>query len=146
MDEQIQPKGFERKKKAFHSIRADAYELHHMPYHDASDAFPPLFFEHHRCRHHQYRHMLASQYPLAHQHTLGRLWHVHRRLAIIQFLVSFQSCLVAMRFHFTGRYSGYSTHFLPSTHFVGNNSWICGRTVLQYHWNFVYLKKNNINP
>ena len=132
--------------QTIHSIHSDFDELRHLPHHHVQNAFPPLFFQHYHGYGHLPGSMPALESPLESQYSFGWMWHVHRRIAFVQLIVPIQSRLVALWFHFALRHPRYSPYFLPSTHFVGGNSWICCRNVLQYHRNFVYLKKININP
>ena len=136
----------EHPSQTVHSIHSDVDELRHLPHHHVQNAFSPLFLQYHHGYGHLSGSMPAPEFPMENQYSFGRMWHVHRRIAFLQSIVPIQSRMVALWFHSALRYPRYSTHFLPSTHFVGGHSWICGRNVLWNHWNFVYLKKININP
>ena len=136
----------ERTGKTIHSLPADNNELYHLPHPDVTNVLPVLFHRHHTSSSIMYGSLCHTQLQVAHQHPSGRMRNARRRIARLQFPFLFQSSVVPLRLHFIVRHTGYSPHFLSSTHFIGSYFRIYGRNVLWSHRNFVYLKKNNINP
>ena len=61
---------------------------------------------------------------------------------VIQPDLQFQSCIMALLFHFAIRNAGDSTHHRKATHIIRSSGRIYCRIVLRCHRNFVYLKKN----
>ena len=65
-----------------------------------------------------------------------------RRIIILQLYIQFQSCMVALFFHFAIRDAWHSPYHCKTAYLIRSFSRIYCRIVLWCHWNFVYLKKN----
>ena len=87
----------------------------------------------------------TDQFQVENQHTRGKQRHDGRRIIILQLYIQFQSCMVALFFHFAIRDAWHSPYHCKTAYLIRSFSRIYCRIVLWCHWNFVYLKKISIN-
>lgn len=81
------------------------------------------------------------KFQVENQHTRGKQRHDGRRIIILQLYIQFQSCMVALFFHFAIRDAWHSPYHCKTAYLIRSFSRIYCRIVLWCHWNFVYLKK-----
>lgn len=123
----------------------DYHQLCHLSHHYVQDTSAPLYVGYYRSRPHLHDPLHADQFQVENQHTRGKQRHDGRRIIILQLYIQFQSCMVALFFHFAIRDAWHSPYHCKTAYLIRSFSRIYCRIVLWCHWNFVYLKKISIN-
>lgn len=90
---------------------------------------------------------LATLAPNSSDMQLWEFYHITQPelMAKVSRACLYQSCMVALFFHFAIRNAWHSPYHCKTAYLIRSFSRIYCRIVLWCHWNFVYLKKISIN-